>query len=61
MAYRARPFSEVRVGLPAWIASLSNNHGFWYGVASVIAAVILGFGIDLLAALIFGKRRKSAH
>ena len=61
VAYRAHPFSEVRVGLPAWIAYLANNHGTWYGIVCVIVAGILGFGIDLLAALIFGKSRSAAH
>lgn len=55
--YAAHSFPVVKVGLPAWLSSLATDHALWYGVASVLAAVIVGFGTDLLAALIFRRKR----
>lgn len=55
--YAAHSFPVVKVGLPAWLSSLATDHALWYGVASVLAAVIVGFGTDLLATLIFRRKR----
>jgi len=61
VARGSRTFSEIRVGLVDRIASLASDHATWYGLACVAVAVILGFGIDLLTALIFGEKRRAAH
>ena len=55
--YSERPFPVVRVGFPAWLSSLANNRALLYGVGSALAAALLGFGIDLLTALLYRKRR----
>ena len=51
----------IKIGLPARLSSLATEHATLYGIASVVAAMIMGFGIDLLIALFFGKRRETAH
>jgi len=51
----------VTVGFPSWLASMSRRRAFLYGIIAVIAAAIAGFGIDILTALIFGKKKATAH
>jgi hypothetical protein len=49
----------VKVGFPAWMAVISNERAFWYGVVCVLTAAIFGFGIDSLTALLFGAKAPS--
>jgi hypothetical protein len=46
----------VKAGFPAWMAVISNDRAFLYGVVCVIVAAIFGFGIDWLTALLFGAK-----
>jgi hypothetical protein len=55
------PLPVVEVGLPAWLAAIATQRAAAYGVAAVLAAVLAGFGIDFLAALVFGRRRAVRH
>lgn len=54
MASAALPV--VKVGFPAWMAAISNDRSFVYGVVCVIVAAVFGFGIDSLTALVFGTK-----
>ncbi|MGA2324968.1 MAG: TIGR02186 family protein [Bryobacteraceae bacterium] len=51
----AAPLDVVKTGFPAAIADLAREHDSAYGVVAVLVAVLVGFGIDFLAA---GLRRK---
>lgn len=53
----ARAFPVVKVGFPAWLSSMATDHAPLYGVASVLAAVTVGFSTAFLMPLIFGKKR----
>lgn len=55
------PLEVKRVGFPAWIAKLANNHSSQYGILAVVIAAMAGFGIDLIAVRLFGKRRGAGH
>lgn len=57
----SRTFSETRVGIVDQISTLASNHATWYGLACVAVAVMLGFGMDLLIAVVFGDRKSAAH
>jgi Putative transmembrane protein (Alph_Pro_TM) len=54
------PVKVVEVGFPAMIANLASERPATYGIISVVAAVIAGFGIDFLTTRIF-KKKVSAH
>jgi uncharacterized protein (TIGR02186 family) len=54
------PLNVVEVGFPAMIAGLAKDRPATYGIISVVAAVIAGFGIDFLTTRIF-KKKVSAH
>jgi len=47
-----------RVGLPATIAALAQQHAAQYAVLAVIAAMLAGFGIDFIVTRLGGKRRR---
>lgn len=49
------PLDVVKIGFPAAMAYLSREHASAYGVAAVLIAVLIGFGMDFLVA---GLRRK---
>jgi uncharacterized protein (TIGR02186 family) len=52
----------VEVGFPAFMANAAKMHAYWYGIFAVILAVIAGFGIDAIAVLLGGgKKRVPAH
>jgi len=51
----------LKVGVPAGLAKLAAERAVLYGVVAVVAAAVFGFGIDFLAALIFGRKRAAAH
>lgn len=51
----------VRVGFPAWMTALAKQRSLLYGVLATLVAAAAGFGIDLLVALIFGKKAATAH
>ncbi len=53
----ARAFPVVKVGFPAWLSSMATDHAPLYGVASVLAAVTVGFSTAFLMPLIFRKKR----
>ena len=57
----AHSLPVVQVGFPGWLSSLANDRALLYGIASVLAAVAIGFGTDFLIARIFGKSRSTAH
>jgi putative transmembrane protein Alph_Pro_TM len=57
LGFTSVPLQVTRVGFPAWIANLSNNHASEYGIMSVLIAAMAGFGIDLVVVRLFGKRR----
>jgi len=51
----------VKVGFPAWLAGLATERATLYGIVAVLAAALAGFGIDFLAALVFGRKRAAVH
>jgi uncharacterized protein (TIGR02186 family) len=55
------PLPVVKVGFPAELAFLANQHSSLYGALAVVIAVIAGFGIDFLASKILRKKRTIAH
>jgi uncharacterized protein (TIGR02186 family) len=55
------PLKVVKVGFPADMAILANERASLYGAIAVIGALLAGFGIDFLAARLFGKRRVISH
>jgi uncharacterized protein (TIGR02186 family) len=48
----------VEVGFPAFMANAAKSHAYWYGIFAVILAVIAGFGIDALAVLLGGAKKR---
>lgn len=61
-----RPVAEqtlevARTGFAALLAEFATQKPAQYGVLCVLLAVIAGFGIDFLAAKIFGTGRRAAH
>jgi hypothetical protein len=48
------------VGFPARLAQMANTQAYLYGLIAVLAAVIVGFGIDFLASKL-GKKGVAAH
>ena len=48
------------VGFPAWMARLARERGSLYGLLSVLAALLAGFGIDFVASRL-GKKGVMAH
>ncbi len=48
------------VGFPAWMAGLARERGSLYGLLSVLAALLAGFGIDFVASRL-GKKGVMAH
>jgi hypothetical protein len=48
----------VEVGFPAFMAAAAREHPYGYGILAVILAVIAGFGIDALAVLLGGKKKR---
>ena len=55
------PLPVVKVGFPNWLAGMAGSSAALYGIAAVLAAAMAGFGIDFLAALVFGKKRAARH
>lgn len=54
------PLSVVEAGLPATIASLARERPATYGIISVFAAMLAGFGIDFVVSRLI-KRRIAAR
>lgn len=54
------PLKVVEVGFPAMITSLARERASIYGIASILIAMLAGFGIDFITSRIF-KKRISAH
>jgi hypothetical protein len=52
----AVPLKVVEVGFPAMITSSARSHASAYGIASIIIAMLAGFGIDFVSSRIFKKR-----
>jgi hypothetical protein len=52
----AVPLKVVEVGFPAMITSSARSHASAYGIASIIIAMLAGFGIDFVTSRIFKKR-----
>jgi Putative transmembrane protein (Alph_Pro_TM) len=50
------PLKVVEVGFPAMIASSAREHASAYGIASIVIAMLAGFGIDFVTSRIFKKR-----
>lgn len=50
-----------RVGFSAWLATVVTQRSLIYGLMAVLVSAVAGFGIDLLVALIFGKKAVTAH
>jgi uncharacterized protein (TIGR02186 family) len=48
----------VEVGFPAFMANAAREHPYGYGILAVILAVIAGFGIDALAVLLGGAKKR---
>ena len=61
LGVRKATLSVVKVGAPQYIYDYSNNRSSIYGVLAVLLALIAGFGIDFLAARIFGGKRGVGH
>lgn len=55
------PLPVVKVGFPAWLSALALDRSLLYGVLAVVVAAIAGFGIDFLAAFIFGRKHAASH
>jgi hypothetical protein len=55
------PLPVRRAGLPAQVALLARQRSLLYGVLAVLVAAAFGFAVDLLVALIFGKKAATAH
>lgn len=55
------PLPVERMGFPAWMAAMVKERSLMYGVMAVLVAAVTGFGIDLLVALVFGKKAVTAH
>jgi uncharacterized protein (TIGR02186 family) len=53
------PLEVVKIGFPAAMAALATEHDSLYGIIAVLVAVIVGFGIDFLAAGLRRKLRRS--
>jgi hypothetical protein len=54
------PLKVLEVGFPVMITSLARGHASAYGVASIIIAMLAGFGIDFVTSRIF-KRKIASH
>jgi uncharacterized protein (TIGR02186 family) len=48
----------VEVGFPAFMANAAREHPYGYGILAVILAVIAGFGIDAIAVLLGGTKKR---
>jgi Putative transmembrane protein (Alph_Pro_TM) len=55
------PLKVEEVGFPAMIADLASERPAFYGIISVVAAVLAGFGIDFITTKIFKKKIASSH
>jgi len=53
--------SVTKVGFPAWLADLARMRSLAYGLVAVLVAAAAGFGIDLLVALLFGRKVAAGH
>lgn len=51
------PLQVVKVGFPAWLSGLATERAAAYGGFAIAVAVLVGFGIDFLVRLVFGKKR----
>ena len=47
------PLTVVEVGFPVLVAWLASQHASFYGIISVLAALVAGLGIDFVAARLF--------
>jgi hypothetical protein len=54
------PLRVVEVGFPSFISGMASRHASFYGMLSVLVALLAGLGIDFLAAQLF-KRREAAN
>ena len=48
----------VEIGFPAFMANAAREHPYGYGLLAVIMAIIAGFGIDALAVLLGGAKKR---
>ena len=55
------PLPVERVGFPAWLVVVVKQRSLLYGLIAVLVAAVAGFGIDLLVALVFGRKAVTAH
>ena len=53
--------SLTEIGFPAFMANAAREHPYGYGILAVILAVIAGFGIDALAVLLGGAKKRSTR
>lgn len=55
------PLEVAEIGFPAAIAGMARERPATYGIISVVAAVLAGFGIDFITTKIFKKKIASSH
>ena len=46
----------VEVGFPALVGRLAKEQASFYGIMSIIIAMVAGFGIDFIASRIFRRK-----
>lgn len=57
----SRQLHVAEAGFAAFITRAAAERPTWYGVAAIILAMIAGFGIDFLAARLFGRKQRPVH
>ncbi|MGE5326876.1 MAG: TIGR02186 family protein, partial [Deltaproteobacteria bacterium] len=55
------PIAVEEIGFPATISGLARERPAIYGIISVVAAVLAGFGIDFITTKVFKKKITSSH
>ena len=50
------PLRVVEVGFPSFISGMASQHASYYGMLSVLVALLAGLGIDFLVARLFKTR-----
>jgi hypothetical protein len=57
----SRQLHVAEAGFAAFITRAATERPAYYGVAAIILAMLAGFGIDFLAARLFGRKQRPAH
>lgn len=57
----SRQLHVAEAGFAAFITRAATEQPAYYGVAAIVLAMIAGFGIDFLAARLFGRKQRPVH